>query len=558
MKKKNGVLGWLWSRVRRRVPALLVMTAANVGSALLGVAFALGTKEVINAAVGGVRTELLRAAGVQCCIILGMILCLTVYRWLHSWLNAQLDRDWKQTLSGRILRGDYAAVSEIHSGELLNRMNNDVRAVDDGLLDVLPGLASMVTRLVAVVAVLLAMEPIFTAVLAVLGLVVGISTGMARKRLRGLNKEVSAAEGRVSGFYQESFEKLALVQAMGVEQEVERRGNTLMAQRFGLQKKRWMIAVTANTCISVLGYASGFVALVWCAAGLLKGTMSFGELTAVTQLVSQLQTPFVGLSGVINKYIALTAACERLMELEAICGRGEQKEAEPSVECGKLLAIRAEDLSFSYGRDKVLENCEFSLPAGSFTVVTGPSGIGKSTVLKLLLGLFRANEGRMYLETDAGQVPISRELRSLFAYVPQGNLLFSGTLRDNLLLTKPDASEEEIRRAVYVSGMDGYLSQLPEGLETMLGENALGLSEGQAQRLSIARAVLADAPVLLLDECTSALDAATEETVLRRIRELPGKTCIAVTHRPAALQLADWQLSVEPGKITCRKLERRA
>lgn len=548
------MMKWLFRRIRRRAPGLILLTVASVGTSLFGVWFALGSKDVVNAAVAGTQQELMLAAIRQAAIILGTILCLTAQRYLHARLNAELDRDWKRDLTHRILRSDYARISDFHSGELINRLNNDVRAIDDGLLSVVPNLASMVTKLVAVVAVLLSMAPLFTLALLAVGLIVISFTGVARRYLRDLNKAVSASNGKVSGFLQEIFEKLLIVQAMNVEKEVERRGDVIMEERYGLQKKRWKITLTANTSISILGYASGFAALVWCAYGLSQGTMTYGELTAVTQLVSQLQAPFVNLSGILPKYLAMTAACERLMELERACRRQDTQKESACADYKDIQAICAEDLSFSYGRDQVFKNSSFSLPKGAFAVITGPSGIGKSTLLKLLLGIFEPASGKLYFSCKNGEAPVGRSARGLFAYVPQGNLLFSGTLRENLLLTCPDATEEQIAQAVYVSHMDAFLSQLPQGLETVLGENAHGLSEGQAQRLSIARAVLGGAPIILLDEATSALDAQSEAIVLQRIRQLPEKTCIAVTHRPGAIELADWQLAVDNGNIICRKL----
>jgi len=189
------------------------------------------------------------------------------------------------------------------------------------------------------------------------------------------------------------------------------------------------------------------------------------------------------------------------------------------------------------------------LPKGSFAVITGQSGIGKSTLLKLLLGIFRPQKGSLYLHTENEKIPVDRRTRRLFSYVPQGNLLFSGTLRENLTLVRPEATEEELNLAIYASAVDEFLPQLPQGLDTVLGESGAGLSEGQGQRLAIARAVLEGAPVLLLDECTSALDEVTEQKVLRRLRALPNRTCIMVTHRPAAIELCNWRLEVSNGKI---------
>ena len=203
----------------------------------------------------------------------------------------------------------------------------------------------------------------------------------------------------------------------------------------------------------------------------------------------------------------------------------------------------------------MLDGADFVLPKGAFAAITGPSGIGKSTLLKLLLGVYTQQSGSLYLRCGQEAVTLDRATRRLFAYVPQGNLLLSGTLRENLTIVRPEASEEEIRQAIYVSDMESYLPQLPLGLDTPMGESGAGLSEGQAQRLAIARAVLGGAPVLLLDECTSALDAQTERRVLERLRALPGRTCIAVTHRPAALALCDWQLQLSDGKISAVKTE---
>ena len=219
-----------------------------------------------------------------------------------------------------------------------------------------------------------------------------------------------------------------------------------------------------------------------------------------------------------------------------------------------MTAICAEELCFSYDRDVLMDRVSLRLPKGCFAVITGSSGIGKSTLLKLLLGIFRAESGSLYLDMGDKQMAVDRSTRRLFAYVPQGNLLFSGTIRENLTITKPDATNEELSVAMYVSAMDEFLSHLPKGVDTVIGESGAGLSEGQAQRLAIARAILGGAPILLLDECTSALDEETERLVLRRLAQLPNRTCIAVTQGPAALELCDLQLHMQEGCVSiCSK-----
>ena len=546
---KNSAVFWILRQIRRRIPAIALMTAAQVGHALFGVFFALGTRAVVDAAVSGDATAFRMACVKQATIIFSLLLCLTLMRHLKDRLRADLERDWKQRLLHGLLHGDYAAVSGFHSAELLNRLNHDVTRVNEGVLSLVPGAAAMVTKLFAAVVVLGTLDARFTGLVVLAGAVVIGATSLMRRRLKKLDKQVSTLNGKVSGFIQETMEKLLMVQAMDVSHEVERRADGLLEQRYEVQRKRKNVSLAANTGISVLSYGAGFLALIWCAGRMLNGKMSFGSLMAVTQLVSQVQSPVVGLSGVIPQYVAMIASAERLMELEQIPREPETIEADAAALYDEMEVIAAENLTFSYDRDHILQDASFVLPKGSFTAITGPSGTGKSTLLKLLLGVYRPENGELYLRGSERKTLLERGTRALFAYVPQGNLLLSGTLRENLTIVKPQATAEELRLALETSCLEEVVAQLPQGLDTVLGESGAGLSEGQAQRLAIARAILGGAPILLLDECTSALDARTEQEVLSRIRQLPGKTCIAVTHRPAAARLCDWQLQLQDGQI---------
>ena len=543
---------WVFQKIKKKIPALVLLMASNVAGALLGVFFALGSKQVIDSAVAGSKELFLRACLVQLALIVGLIATYALQRHLREWLAAELDRSFKKNLLQILLRGDYTEVTAFHSGELINRLNNDVRILNDGVLSAFPNFAALLTRLVAALVVLIGLEPFFGAGIIVLGILMLAGTALLRRKMKQLHKRVSEADGKVTGFLQEALEKLLVVQALGAAEEMERRADKLLATRFEAQRVRKNVSLAANTGVSVFSYVVSFAALAWSAGGLLVGTMSFGELTAVTQLVTQLRMPMVNLSGIFPQYVAMVAAAERLMELEAL-RQPEEERLNATTLYEQMEAIQAEGLSFSYNRDKVLSETDLYLPKGAFAVITGPSGIGKSTILKLLLGICKPDRGELFLQLNSGRQAIGRSTGGLFAYVPQGNLLFSGTIRENLLLANPDSTEDEIARAVSLSGMEEYVAQLPLGLETPLLENGAGLSEGQAQRLAIARAILSKAPVLLLDEATSALDEETEREVLMRLRSLKDCTCIAVTHRPAALQLADWQLEIENQKILSHK-----
>ena len=551
---KKSIILWILKKIKNRIPSIVVMTLANVGSSLMGVLFALNSKQLIDRAVTGERQLFFRACILQVLLILGMILCISITRILREKILAQLDRDWKKELLHHLLNGDYADVSAYHSGELINRMTNDVRVLDEGIVSILPNLAAMLTKLIAAAAVLVSLEPVFGVIILAAGSVIMIIIGLMRQRLKNLNKEVSQADGQVSGMLQESLEKLLIVQALDVSREVERRADQLMEKRYKVQMLRKNVTLFANTAVSILSYGASFGTLVYASIGLLHGTITFGELTALTQLVSQLQGPVVQLSGIYHQYAALTAAAERLKELFELKNEEDQKvENKVNIKAlyDEMTELGAEEISYTYGRNQVLERASFRLPKGSFSVVVGNSGIGKSTLLKLLMGIYRPDEGKLYIGKNAEQekMELTKELRKLFAYVPQGNLLLSGTLKENLLLTNPDATEEAIKEALWVSDMTEYVAELPQGLDTVLKENAGGLSEGQAQRLSIARAILSGSPILLLDEATSALDEETEQKVLERIKNLRNRTCIMVTHRPAAVKLCDCKLEISGMKI---------
>ncbi len=551
-KKTTGQ--WIIGKIRKRIPGVLIMTLSHMGSALLGVAFAFTCKNMIDHALSRNEQSFFRACLCQALIILGMLLCTVIYRHLHGRLAADIDRDFKRSLFFRLTTGDYATVCGYHTGDLINRLNNDVRIVHEGVLGVLPNAAAMITKLIAAIGVLALLEPLFTVAVVSVGCLVLLVTGLLRPKIKAIHKKVSEEDGRVSGFIQEALEKLLMVQALDVAPQMQQRSDGLLNRRYQAQMRQKNMSLLTHTAVHFLMNTAGFLALIWCAFGLFAGTLSVGTLTATTQLVSQLQRPFIGMSGIIPQYMAMLASAERLMELEQI--KSDEKADISLPDYTTITGIGAENLTFTYDRDTVFSDTSFWLPTGGFVAVKGASGIGKSTLLKLLLGIFHPQSGRLYAQYGDQRITINRQTRSLFTYVPQGNLLLSGTLRENLTVVKPTATQEEIDQAVYVGAMDEFLPLLPDGLETRVGENATGLSEGQSQRLAIARAVLGGAPILLLDECTSALDEKTEQTVLHRLRDLPGRMCIAVTHRPAAHDLCDWTLAIDNGQVRAEKVYR--
>ena len=554
MKHKT-TLHFLAERNRRYIPGLILLTLLEVARAYLGVEFAMVTRQVIDCAQGGSAEKLTRAALLLAAVVAGIMVLYASAQYLRGWLRATLDREWKTRLSHKLLHGDYATVSAYHSGELVNRLTSDVEAVNGGVIALIPNVAALLTRLVSAVWMMATMEPTFTLLAVACGLVVIGATGFFRQRLKTLHKQMQEANGKANGFVQEIMEKLLAVQAMSVEAETEAREKKILDSRWKLQMRQQRFSIMGTTGMYLACYLLEGAALVWCALRLMQGEISFGTLTAVVQLTGQLEGPILNFSGYIPQYVAMLASAERLMELEEISGVSVQKRDVQTL-FGADTCIEAEGLCFAYDDTVVFDSACFRLPLQGSAAITGNSGIGKSTLLKLLLGIYKPTSGRLLLRAGAEEIPLNAETRGLFAYVPQGNLLFSGTLRENLLLTAPDATEQDMKTAAFVSCMDEYLPQLEHGFDTVLGESGAGLSEGQAQRVSIARAVLSGAPVLLLDEATSALDAVTEQRVLERLNALPGRVCIAITHRPAALALSDRQMVIADGKITVQTLRK--
>ena len=297
----------------------------------------------------------------------------------------------------------------------------------------------------------------------------------------------------------------------------------------------------------MLGYTFG---LVWGAYNIVQGNITYGVLTEIISLITQIQGPISGLTGIIPTYFAATASAERIMEIEDL---PDEKKINENVNVketyNKLLSINFDKITFSYDRDKVLEDTDLVINKGDFVAIMGITGIGKSTLMKLLMSVFQLDKGEIYLSLSSGEkLYVDRNIRKMFAYVPQGNFLLSGTIRENLTFVAPNATDEQIYKSLEIACAD-FIDELPKGLETKLGERGIGLSEGQIQRLAIARAILTEAPILLFDECTSALDEGTEKKLLRNLMDLKNKTCLIITHKKAALSICNKEVRIVDKKI---------
>ncbi len=544
-------LKWIYSicRAERFKVYLLILT--NVIHGVLTIVFANFSKKIIDAAtIDKSFDRVIYYAVLFLCVLLFQLSLTLISRSTVERCKAKIEWTLKQYMLRSIMKKDYASVCAYHTGELQNRMFNDVTVISEGFTTILPSVVFFLVRLISAFAYLIVIDRVFALVFLVGGVVVFLFTQVFRKTLKRLHKSVQETEGKTRSFIQEAVTSLLVVKSFSVEKKIASEADELQAENYKAKMKRRFFGIAANAGISFV-FSLGYIfALTFGAYRLLHG-MSYGTVTAMLQLVNQIQSPFAALSGVMPRYFSLVASAERLIEIDSLPDESTENMTmkNPAKVYELLESIDFDNVSFAYDRDTILDNTSFSINKGDFIAIMGISGIGKSTLLKLLLGVFKVKEGSIKLNFGSKTIDVDNNTRRLFSYVPQGNFLLSGTIRENLTFINDDATDEEIEEAIRISCSDSFINELPEGLETVIGERGIGLSEGQLQRLAIARSLLSKAPVVLLDEATSALDEETERRFLTNLKQLDNKTCIIVSHKKAALEICNKHVQIIDSKI---------
>ena len=556
---KRNILKWLWvvsGRGKLYVAGLLLAQILNGAS---GVMYSMILRGLVDAAAAHEPDGLRHYVILLILLVTAQITVRAVIRWLEELSRATLENRFKERLLSNILSRDFAAVNAVHSGEWLNRLTGDCMIVANHFTEILPGLSGMTVKLFRAVIMIIILEPRFAAFMLPAGVLLLILATAFRKKIKQLHKRIQEADGRLRIFLQERIGSLMMIRSFAAEpQTAEDAEEKLRAHKAARMRRNRF----SNFCN--IGFQSGMEGMYlfgacWCVWGIYKGTISFGTMTAMTQLIAQIQSPFANITGYLPRFYAMTASAERLAEIEDFADDiGEAPKTPAEIQTyyrDEFAALRLSDVSFTYlpasdtvkQQDKsampaVLRHLDLTLKKGEYAAFTGHSGCGKSTVLKLLSGVYRPDAGECLLVSRSGaEIPAGSAWRRLFAYVPQGNQLMSGTIRGIVSFADPAAAQDEARlaRALRIACAADFVAELEQGADTVLGERGTGLSEGQMQRIAIARAVFADCPVMLLDEATSALDEATERQVLHNLREMTDKTVLIVTHRPAALSICD-------------------
>lgn len=542
---KNPAMSWIFGVSGKLKLGVLLLVLLNSAISISAVAFALVLREAIDGAVSGNKMVFLKFVIILGLIMLGQIAARGVIRFLDEYVRSGMENVIKTRLYETILSRKYSAITAFHTGELLNRITNDAVVVADGFVQIIPEIIAMLVKLAGAAAVLFVLDYRFSIIFFAGGGLVLIFTTLFRRVMKKLHKDVQAADGVLRSYLSENLGSLMVLKTFGAERKSIDTSKQYMDKHRFMRMKRNRFSNICNVGFGLVMNGGYIFGLCWCSFGILHGSITYGTLSAVLQLVDQLWAPLANMTGYLPKFYGMLSSAERCMELETL--EEEHVESQFSRDyCRELYkdmtAIECKNITFRYEDDIILENADISIGKGELITIMGNSGAGKSTLLKLLLAIYEPEKGTLEIKTEKESYALTERYRKMFAYVPQGNFLMSGNVTSAIASlddTSADVDMDKVKAVAHIACADTFVEKLEHGYDTLIGERGMGISEGQAQRLAIARALYTDAPVLLLDEATSALDDQIEKKVLKNIRELTDKTVIIVSHRKAVLEVCD-------------------
>ncbi len=565
---KMNSLAWISKTAGKQKLIVVASLLIQSSIAILGIVYALTLKDVIDYAVKKNEERMIRAAIIFVSLVVIQILFRAINTYLEEYAKATFENRFKKRLYRTLLEKDYGTVTSVHSGEWMNRLTSDTTVIAEGLAHTLPSAFGMLVRMCGALLVLVLLEPQFGAVVIPGGVAMLVLTYCFRKKMKKLHKNIREKDGNLRMYLQENLGSMQIIRTFAIEEHVMTEATSKMKEHKGARLKRVFFSAICNAGFQGVMNGVYIAGAIYCCYGILAETLTYGSMTAILQLINQVQNPVAGLSGVLPKYYAMIASAERLMEVESFpdsCVDGKKSESEiHEYYKDKFAGMGLKDVSFSYippvkvmdsdvyvSKDQtpiVLNNVNFEVDKGDYVAFIGISGSGKSTILKLLMSLYPVDSGERYLKnTDGTTEVLDGRWQRLFAYIPQGNHLMSGTIREIVTFGNPEAmrDDDRIKKALEMACALEFVDTLELGIDTLLGERGQGLSEGQMQRIAIARAVFADCPVMILDEATSALDEYTERRLLENFKKMTDKTVLIVTHRPAALEICNKRVELQ-------------
>lgn len=533
------ILAWLWEAWRSNRLQAVLNALIGVADVVLSLAQVWAVKHAIDVASGADTGSIYWAVGIMAALILGNFAINISGVWVRNILGIRAQNRMQQQMLNRIMQSEWHSKAHHHSGDILNRLEIDVSNVVTFLTETIPNTLSVLMMFIGAFFCLFAMDKTLAVILvAIIPLFLAVSK-IYMQQMRRLTREVRDSDSRVQAVMQETIQHRMVIKTLEACNDMVQRLENTQAKLRENVVRRTSFSIFSNFIIN-FGFALGYlIAFLWAAIRMSAGTLTFGGMTAFLQLVNKIQSPARNLTKLAPAFVSVFTAAERLIELAA---EPLEEQGEP-ITVGAPCGIRLENVTYKYedGTKDVISNLSFDFRPGSCTAILGETGAGKTTLVRMLLALMKPKEGRIVLYNDMEEHTLSPRMRCNFVYVPQGNTLMSGTIRENLRLGKPSATDEEMKEALLMSCAD-FVFSLPDGLSTKCGEQGGGLSEGQAQRIAIARALLRDKHIMVFDEATSALDGDTECRLLGNILDNNSRTVIFITHRPAVLQYCNEQL----------------
>ena len=539
---------WILSHAKPVIPFLIFTTVISSASSLISVYNTLISKSLIDNAIGGNTSQVIKYLIIMISITLGMMLLNPITSLLSTHASTKLNQNIQNKMFEHIEYSSWLEQSKFHSVSLLTRITSDVATISSTLLSTIPNIISILVTLLASFSTLIYLAPSIAIIAVFIGPFLVLVSRYFSKKLKDLYKKAQEEDVKYRAFIQESVQNIMIVKAFCMEKINMNRLVQIQDNKYKIAMKNTKLSSMTGLAMSLCSNLAYFTIFCWGALNISTGVTTYGTFTAMLQLYGKVQSPFSSLSSMFPGLISTIAAAERLMELEEI---PLEKSSEKEVIDFINPEITFEDVSFEYKKGtKIINDINLTIPYSETIAFVGPSGEGKTTLIRLILSLINPSNGKVYLKENNKEDTFNRDYRNLISYVPQGNTLFSGTIEDNLRYGNFEATEEEIYEALKNACALDFVNELEDGIKTVIGEKATGISEGQAQRIAIARSFLRKKPILILDEATSALDPETEVKVLKAVKALSHKpTCIIITHRPSALNICHRIIRLEKGHL---------
>ena len=546
MKKIIFYIKWIFSKSKPILVYLFLSVIIGSIVSLCSVRRSIVSKSLIDSATTGDSRGIINWLIILALIIFGSILLEALNNLLSTYCSTRLSNNIQKKIYGHLSESEWLELSKYHSVNLLTRLNTDVSTVTSTVVSTIPSVISLLVMLVSSFFALMSLDTTMAVIAIIIFPLCGILGKFFSQRLKKIYIQSQDQDVKYKSFIQETLQNNIIVKSFCMENFNIVKLDNLQQEKLSLQIKSSILSSFAGLFLALGGGLGYFLTFLWGASNLSKGITTFGTMTAMLQLFSSIQAPIYALASYIPQSIRSFASIDRLLELENI--PSEQTtfgniDSSPS-------DIKIDNVTFKYNSTStVLKNLSLDISNGETVALVGPSGQGKTTIIRLLLSLIHPTKGNIYIYNKNKLESINKKHRELISYIPQGNTLISGTIKENLLYGNNHASDQEIKNACKLACAWDFIDKLDNKLDTFIGEKGLGLSEGQAQRLSIARAFLREKPILILDEATSALDPETEVSILKAVKNLEhNPTCIIITHRPTALEICDKIYMIKNGK----------